>query len=314
MRRMQWLALAGSAVAVLLRGAALEADFGVPAELWTESDATSNSSSVALLDGKVPDSRKIFPIHFPTPTRQGQRSVQILGLYNTGTNLLQALLDKNFPGVFVPPGPRRHAFGQIFWKHVQPTVLMRKSPGLRAQLEAHDTVALAMVRDPLAWLQSTKVAPYDLAGCVDGKTGTSWLTGACTLPLHSASGGGAAYTMPGPQTLPSLPAFWNEWTKDYERLQEFGFRQSLVIRYEDIVLDTEAVLEKIAQLVGVPPPESVRQKHGPAKDIGGGRAAAIAKLQSKSWLHGYKPEGLAAACARLDPTLMSSLDYHDCSQ
>lgn len=304
--------LAAPIVAVVLRREALAEDFGVPAELWTELDGASGG--LALLgSGAQLHGNATRPTHaqiaFP-PGRAGARSVQILGLYNTGTNLLQALLDKNFPGVFVAPTPARHGFGQIFWKHVQPTELMRKDPSLRGQLEAHKTVAIAMVRDPLAWLQSTKAAPYDLAGCMR-TYGTAWLTSPCTLPLQSDSGGGAAYTMPGPQTLPSLPAFWNEWTADYERLQDFGFQQSLVIRYEDIVLDTEGVLGKIAALAGVPPPASVQQKHGPAKP-GGGRAQALAKLRSKAWLDGYSPEELSAACSRLTPALMSELDYHDC--
>jgi len=285
-------------------------DFGVSADLWDDADAAASNGSLALLKSSE---QRIFPIAFPTPTLPGQRTVQILGLYNTGTNLLQALLDKNFPGVFVPPAHGRHAFGTIFWKHVQPTVLLRKAPSLKRQLQDHDAVGLAMIRDPLAWLQSTKTAPYDLKGCMRHGPGSAWLTEPCTLPLTSDTGGGAAHTMRAPQTLPSLPAFWNEWTQDYSRLEEFGFRRNLVISYEDLVLDTEGVLHKIAQLVGVPPPATVQQKRAPAKSgPGHGREKAVAKLRSKSWLNAYSPAERAAACARLSAPLMAQYDYHDC--
>lgn len=305
-----WLFLA-PVVAVQLRLSVVSDtpnDFGVERELWTEVDALDRNGSAVLL--KATSSKdQIYPIAFPQPAHPGQTTVQILGLYNTGTNLLQALLDKNFPGVFVPPSYGRRAFGQIFWKHVQPTVLMRKAPNLKGRLEARNAVGLAMIRDPLAWLQSTKDAPYDLAACV--RT-TAWLSQPCTLPLHSDTGGGAAYTMPGPQTLPSLPAFWNEWTEDYGHLEDFGFKRSLVISYEDLVLDTEGVLEKIAHLVNVPPPATVKQKHRPAKTLGGGRAEAMRKLASKSWLYRYTDGELQAACARLSPELMSRYGFHDC--
>jgi len=280
-------------------------DFGVSADLWDDADAAASNGSLALLKSSE---QRIFPIAFPTPTLPGQRTVQILGLYNTGTNLLQALLDKNFPGVFVPPGPGRHGFGSIFWKHVQPTVLLRKAPTLKRKLQAHDAVGLAMIRDPLAWLQSTKTAPYDLKGCMRHGPGSAWLTEPCTLPLTSDTGGGAA------QTMPNLPAFWNDWTKDYGRLEEFGFRQNLVISYEDLVLDTEGVLHRIAQLVGVPPPATVQQKRAPAKSgPGHGREKALAKLRSKAWLNGYTPAERTAACARLSKQLMDRYGYHDCA-
>lgn len=281
-------------------------DLGVSQELWTEQDESDRNASLVLVKNGDAVSGGVFPIAFPHPRTPDQITVQILGLYNTGTNLLQALLDKNFPGVFVPPAPGRKAFGQIFWKHVQPTVLMRKAPNLKHQLEVHDAVALAMIRDPLAWLQSTKTAPYDLVNCVHRP---GWITAPCTLPLHTSTGGGAAHTMPGPQTLPSLPAFWNEWTDDYGHLQDFGFRRSLVISYEELVLDTEGVLDKIAHLVGVAPPATVQHKHRPAKPLGGGRAAAIAKLSGKTWLTGYAPGELKAACARLSPELMQKYGF-----
>merc|ERR1719482_1416935 len=111
-----------------------------------------------------------------------------------------------------------------------------------------------------------------------------------------------------------VPAFWNEWTKDYEKLGNFGFQSFVIVRYEDIVLHTEQVMADIAKAAHLPAPAVVHQQHGPAKSHGqsNGRAAAIQKLQSKSYMTGYTPTGKQTACSQLDQQLMHRHDYHEC--
>ena len=37
-------------------------------------------------------------------------------------------------------------------------------------------------------------------------------------------------------------AHWNEWTRDYQHMKDFGFADAVVVRYEDLVLDTDTQL------------------------------------------------------------------------
>ena len=97
-----------------------------------------------------------------------------------------------------------------------------------------------MVRDPLSWLQSLKKAPYDLKRCTKKE---DWLTAPCATPktftdwiahpdpLASIPPPKFLYVpFPGRPALPNLESFWNEWTRDYTHMADFGFADSLVIR------------------------------------------------------------------------------------
>lgn len=271
---------------------------GLPAYLWLGGEGRAPVLPALRLGAAD------LPVRLPAGD---QRPVQVLGLYDAGTNLMQALLLKNFQGQMSPVPADRRFYGLVFWKHAQPALLLEKVPWLQARLRERRVLGVAVVRDPLAWFQSLKDEPYDLAGCVRGP---DWLTRPCTLPLASTSGGGQQSTMPGPLTLPGLAEYWNAWTRQYDELEAYGM-QKLVVRYEDLVLDTEKEVERVASALGADL-QQFRQQQSAAKPSSGGpegRQKALAKLEGQTWLGRYAPGELEAVCARLDRGLMAKYGY-----
>jgi hypothetical protein len=224
----------------------------------------------------------------------GSSKYLLAGQFNTGTNLLDALVQLNFPGAF------HDEQWVYYWKHRKPADMTLAD---RANIKNKGLVALVMVRDPLSWLQSMKKAPYDMRACV---TRYDWLTAPCSTPPNYSQLHGTK-----PVHLQNIEAYWNEWARDYQHMKDFGFSDAVVIRYEDLVLDTEGQLQRIAHVLNLPAPSIVRQVHGPAKTHGNanGRAVAIQKLKNKPYLQQYTFLEKTAVCDRLDKGLLRDFDY-----
>lgn len=92
--------------------------------------------------------------HIPKSIHQGQ--IHILGPFNSGTNLLRSLLQKNIQG------------GQVIengvWKHTMNqndiVLLLKKNPR---------NIILIMYRPLASWIAGVKKAPYDLIFLDDGR-------------------------------------------------------------------------------------------------------------------------------------------------
>jgi hypothetical protein len=231
------------------------------------------------------------------------RQYAFAGQFDTGTNLLQKLMASNFPNAVRLDQGWRHK--HRFWKHAKPDHI---PSSVRATL--HNTVALIMVRDPLSWLQSLRKAPYALQTCVKR---SNWLTAPCTS-LKAFVGPEGIHRLQEKDSLRNLESFWNEWTRDYMQMASFGFEDALIIRYEDLVTDTETQLERIAKILHLPAPKRVIQQASAAKTHGkaAGHGAALRKLREKSYLSLYSAGDRKAVCARLDPELLRRLEYSDC--
>jgi hypothetical protein len=234
------------------------------------------------------------------------KDVFVLGQFNTGTNLLEKLFLQNFHY------PTKHLVrtGKV-WKHLRPTELAHIGVPKNA-------VLLVCLRDPLSWLRSMRKAPYDLKSCVAGapygfnthKKDGFWIEQPCTLKSKRFG----MYTMPRVD-FSGLADYWNRWTTEYGELPRLGFEHVVFIRYEDMVLETEAVLAEIANVINREAPANAAQVHGPAKTHGrsNGRAEAIMKLNSKGYLHAYSHAELETACTALDRALMQEHGYTDCN-
>jgi hypothetical protein len=233
------------------------------------------------------------------------KNVFVLGQFNTGTNLLEKLFWQNFHY----PTKHKVKTGGI-WKHLRPTELAHM--GI-----PKDAVLLVCLRDPLSWLQSMRKAPYDLKSCVQGATyglynhkkDGFWIEQPCALPSKRFG----MYTMPR-VNLHGIADYWNRWTEEYDALPKQGFKQVVFIRYEDMVLETEAVLDEIGQAISQEPPSHTVHVHGPATAHGrsNGRSEAIMKLNGKGYLRAYSPAELHTACQALDRTAMQKHGYTDC--
>ena len=183
---------------------------------------------------------------------------------------------------------------------------------------------LAVVRNPLAQIVGWSKSPYDLASCVQNRdrgAGAEWLERQCRF----------SYSVPMPDwdcddgckaclhsshtfKFASLPEVWNLYSEGYAHLAAMGF-SGLVLRYESLVLDPEASVERIAQFLGRAAPPALAGVEESAKGHGAshGRRTALAKLAHKPWLSYLRPEEVRAVCARLDPALLRRFDYDDCS-
>jgi hypothetical protein len=248
----------------------------------------------------------------------GPPALQILGMYNSGTNLLTQLIKKNLPEAHPAAYPP-----DAVWKHAKLSAL---SPGLRRELRRH--AAVAMLRSPLAWLASLEKAPYNLADCTEG---ADWLTEPCQMPETWRNAGdpggppppgtvallgGASVPVPFVQNripLENVEAVWNRWAADYAHLSAF-VRASIVVRYEDLVRSPEHELARIAALVGGKVRSPFVMQDAPAKGHGRplNRTAALAKLEQRAYLGLFSDADRRAACARLDGALMAKFGYDDC--
>mmetsp|Transcript_149191 Transcript_149191/g.387958 ORF Transcript_149191/g.387958 Transcript_149191/m.387958 type:complete len:336 (-) Transcript_149191:59-1066(-) len=273
--------------------------FGLGSGLWSGMDETIDGSGLSLLGTSSPSSHAKLN-HF-----------EIMGLYNTGTNLLHHLLLSNFGSQLsmeatdaTPPKK-----GCLFWKHSSLSILKLKSPNTLQGCNG-SVVGLAMIRNPLAWLHSMHRQAYDLNNCAQRE---NWLKIPCRYPR-----GTPQHTLAG-ETFPNLQTIYTKWTQDYESLASFGFNRSLLIRYEDLVMDTEGVLSQIASLANLSLPDDgivqFQQAVHPTAvkaNKNNEREVAIAQIQTKSYLELFKGSALATACAYLDRDVMHRHGYTDC--
>jgi hypothetical protein len=250
----------------------------------------------------------------PPPKPEPPPSLQILGMYNSGTNLLTQLMQKNLPEAHAAAYPP-----DALWKH---SYLSALSPSLRRELKKH--VAVAMLRNPLAWLASLEKAPYNLKNCAEGE---AWLTEPCHMPEVLRNAGDpsplkssflAEANVPVPFTQKRIPlenveTVWNRWAADYLHLSKF-VRASIVVRYEDLVRSPEHELARIAALVNGTVRSPFVMQDAPAKGPGRplNRTAALEKLEKRGYLALFSDANRRAACSRLDGAIMAQYGYDDC--
>lgn len=203
--------------------------------------------------------------------------VKVVGLFNTGTNYLQVLLDKNlgkkvliFPYDIIQ-GYREAREDEIMaqanecldgWKHVLP----RYQPGFCHDCNTDYAVAavLGVIRNPITWLQSMSKPhrAYDLTSCFEK---SDWADKSCSWPSCTDK---QSWDFNDPdkewcemtskcsqRTMENCqfenPAdIWIQNVQDYEKFGEFGFWKHDIVRYEDIVLDTKGVLDNVTSLLG----------------------------------------------------------------
>jgi hypothetical protein len=253
-----------------------------------------------------------------------------MGMYNTGTNLLHYLLATNFGhqiGWYRSDRTQEDPKSCWVWKHSNLDLVKGgKVSG------CHDTVALAMVRNPLAWLHSMKREAYDLNVCTrhcpeapDGHHCHStrkykmpqekdWLTKSCQYAKVNEQ-----VALSG-KAFDNIETIWSEWTRQFDSLSSYGFNRTMVIRYEDLVMDTEGVLAKIASLANLTLPAKVRQIEmavNPSIHVKNERQLAIEQIKNRSFLEMYKEPNstsLASVCARLDVAAMRRHGYTDCDE
>lgn len=236
------------------------------------------------------------PMHVPGVSRVG---VQVLGLQDTGTNLLNQLLYKNFGGQ-VAHYDSSNVKDELkgVWKHANMAWVDEKVPEAFNNLKKHSVVPLVMVRNPLSWLQSIKKAPYELTSCVKG---VDWLQRPC---VHKFPAGYVMHASGVPveqATFLHLSGIWGQWTETYVPVLKKHFDKVIVVRYEDLVLRTRKVMKRLAKALNLVLPENIDNIASPAKDHGEalGHAAAAQKIRNKEFLPEFSEWELKVVCDQL---------------
>lgn len=238
--------------------------------------------------------------------------VEVMGIQDTGTNLLAALLYANFGGQIVHFDSTANAEKKGVWKHAHMGWIDGNVPRAFDNLRAHKVVPLVMVRNPLSWLQAIKEAPYELAACV---AGGDWLQKPC---IHQYPAGyvQGEYGYYGRAVLENVLGVWGRWTQSYNASLSKYFDKVIFLKYEDLVLDTEKTLRKIAAELGVMLPEKVDIIEGALENRGAaiGHAAAVQKILNKEHLLEFSDKELRIACNELQSfaEIVDKLGYRDC--
>lgn len=287
----------------LLRGEPsrdFEPDLSSPDDLWDGSDADAALASAVDQLWSVPNVSSAVALGV-NRTAGRHPAMHMYGLFNTGTNLLFDLIGKNFKAYQIEPFKQ----SQPGWKHAKPSVYFANNPHLKPQ--AGD-VMVVMIRDPMSWLMSMRKAPYNLQSCT---VGSDWTTRPCTMSCDAA----CLHTHRGPKSFANIEDVWNSYMQDYEASSRYGYGKVVLVRYEDLVMQPGVELRRIGDALGIQPAAQVVHQLTPAKNHGMslGRAQAMEKLRSKSYLHMYGNGDRSKACARLDKPMMQRHGYRDCS-
>lgn len=254
--------------------------------------------------------------------------VHIMGNLHHGTNLLANLIELNVADVSIRRGTMherlfhgRDASGGPcdFWKHAPLSFLKTHQPETLAACSSLHVKGIAIIRNPLSWFSSLKKRSFDLFGCTNDD---DWLSRPCSYPTYEW------YTTIGPPynldhyymagaNFSSLADIWNIWTKDYEKVNEFGFEKAMFLHYEDLVMQTDETLSKIAEMLGTSMCGTAKEIHRQVSpmtmpEAADAQSVAMNKITKKTYLNDFTKQQLHDACSRLDQDLMRRHGYDDC--
>lgn len=238
--------------------------------------------------------------------RNKKSCVLVVGMFDTGTNLMTALLHDHASetlGLDLLSERRmrkeRTFPAQPFWKHTLPRDLERAQKGWEY------TTLIVMVRNPLAHVVALDKQAYDLNACKNHwkrNHYSPFCTRKCTMR--------AKHTVVPAHTYADV---WNAYMHDVVHvLPTMGFKNIVVVRYEDVVLHTSRELDRTlhAQNLTVPH-KAMKQSCRPAKNHGKPHTHAQAKAILMK--HGYtthlSPREFAGVCHGLNRTLLRTFGY-----
>jgi len=264
-------------------------------ELWGGSD----SISPAALDRFIPEDRRA-----PLAVRRRDHlpKLQMLGAFDSGTNLLWQLLRANLGDDSLSefcPG-EGHCW---FSKHSPPRELDYQMERLRK--EGSSVVLVAMVRSPLAHIAAWIKAPYNFLQCVGSSNWTDYHARPCNLYDYKGVPGLAQEHFSGPTGV------WNSYTQGYDKYSGGTYPGvvGLIVEYERLVLEPEGVVREVADALGFQLRAPFQSIESPAKAHGNphGREKAIEEIQEMRYLHREPMSSSvtrARLCAHLDAATM----------
>jgi len=276
--------------------------------------------------------------------------LQVVGHFDSGTNLLTSLLHANLPEEVVDhacPVLKKGIDSCLFWKHVPPVALpsevsamfvdgwlTNSAGGVATAPKAwppkdpeRNVVLVAMVRSPMGFMHGMNKAPYDLRHCVTrGGNWVNYTDKICHLrKLVDTHEDGHLYEYHG--RFAGLAGVWNDYMHAYHWMQLKAEADPkltvLVVEYENLVFDPERVVRQIASAMGTDlkgPFEGLdyaAKSHGSAH----GRRQALGSIEQMSYLNSWKfpmkplehKGARERLCAYLDRGLMQAHEFNTSS-
>lgn len=267
-------------------------------DIWSGDDADDSVlSSFALLP--TADISTLSSIAKPV--------VQMLGMKASGTNLFLELVKRNIDARVLDKLDLGYS---LFWKHSPIDQITTGRPANQEYFK--HVLAVAIVRNPFSILSHFfKGGPIRKNMCgpmVVLDIGS--VQAPCRLrekaPLWD---GGKMYTVNATNAV----ALWNSYVRNYlDTLPHMGFKNTTVIRFEDLVIQPEVAMQQIAALAEVPLAASLDLPSAPTGPSRTTRAMAVRELEQKSYLSRFQPALRTEICRMLDSELMRRLQYDDC--
>lgn len=254
---------------------------------------------------------KMLKSRFPWGKASPAKYVQILGLFDTGTNLLEKMMMINFPNLHTSRS-RTSEYGDsrnpFVWKHSDAgaeEIVRGVKEGLRKTESMNDVVAIAMVRSPIANMVSLRKAPYNVEPCILRPY----------AEMHDSCVGYVGDTHDFPLRVKFFRTtmdIYNSYLKQYQQLKELNeFRDVLIVRYEDLLLDPKLVMQQIAEATGQQLPADVNVLSLASKNHGSplSRQQALDRLNKRTYLDEFanNTAGLALLCRDLDKSLVKDM-------
>jgi len=244
--------------------------------LWNGEDAVPDwyMEAVGNVEEKRPDESLLQEM-----ATEALKKARIVGMFDSGTNLMVATVKKNFPGVKIV---------EPLWKHSVPEKHLKNLTS--------DTLLIEMVRSPIAQIDGWRKAPYDLNKCVFFTKNS--VMKPCRMP------DGHTYRK-------GVTEVWNSYTGGYLRANNTNTNVA-IIQYEDLVMDPDTVVRRIASLMRLPTPKHFTVVKAPAKNHGHprGRELAMQNIRNMKYMHSSSRDHISQLCKLLNRSLMQHFEVH----
>mmetsp|Transcript_17786 Transcript_17786/g.33007 ORF Transcript_17786/g.33007 Transcript_17786/m.33007 type:complete len:406 (-) Transcript_17786:212-1429(-) len=277
-------------------------------------------------------------------TAASTKKLHILGPPDTGTNLIELTLELNWPDLLQNacachpddstrakgverekklPKPDRQEWAPkqcdcALWKHSigNATDLVNRMRTCQDQdcetrsAPEDNTVVIIMVRSPIAQMIAWHTHAYSLSPCFERPFAE--FTSPCfanTSPDWHDSTEGCNYTVKYDKSIQfkSSADVYNAYMRQYRDLQtQFG-KAVLIVPFEELVISTSPVLERVAKAMDWPMPEKIKVFDRPSKGDGIQRAEALERLDWRSHLQDLNANDLDAMCSGIDESLLKGL-------
>lgn len=265
--------------------------------LWSGSEPTEAgwrpvSSNVSLLQRSVG--------RHSQQLRLSTENLLLFGPMDSGTHLLQTLLERNWPEQTWSATAAQHKqqSGGGLWKHqVDREVIYKSLPWN----DLSRTAVLAVVRSPISNVEAMLRSPYrEIGHCLqhlrrnlEGRDGGDGeVTHSCKIGEYKYNG---------------IMELFNHYFTTYREMRDSGkFASVTIVPYEDMVYTPERVVRNLGEVLGWGLPAEIKVPDNNVKNenTGHSRDAVLERLKRREHLKCVQP-ALEALCSKLSNSTLA---------